>query len=86
MPKLKRWEYCALWLYPAGSSYKLELKNLEPFENHQPSTYEQGVETEQAIARLGLDGWEMITFHFLYQEHDPTEVYYFKRQIWDDQA
>ena len=71
---MTKWEYCAV-----RASLNGEVKKLKYFSSSPDPKVEDVDDVHQAIAKLGEDGWEMVTLAQISQPD--ARVYYFKRPL-----
>jgi len=67
-----KWEYCAI-----RASINGEVKKLKYFSSTPDAKVVDIDDVHQSIAKLGEDGWEMVTLAQISQPD--ARVYYFKR-------
>lgn len=71
---MTKWQYCAIKT-DIGDNPVTKLKYFDSSSNHTVSKIE---DTHQTIAKLGDEGWELVTLTEI--NNGKARVYYFKRQ------
>lgn len=69
-----KWKYCAIKT-DLGEKPETKLKYFDPTKNHTVTNVE---DTHQTIAKLGEEGWELVTLTEI--NKGTARVYYFKKQ------
>ena len=73
---MSKWEYCAI-----RSTLDGKVKKLKFFSSNGEHKVTDITDTHLETAKLGTEGWEMITLTQINPSEEKSMVYYFKRLI-----